>query len=92
MKVDFNSLTKEQQEKILDISLLGRKLQEFAERATNKLFIYLFDKKEGNWQYQENFLARKNKNVLSFLNTLDDNKKAMLIANIFYNDKLYDNI
>ena len=89
--LDFVSLTKEQQEKVLDISIFTKKLQEFCSKANNKLFIYLFSEKEGDWQYHENFFARHNKNILSFFNSLNENEKGVIIANIFFNEKLYEN-
>lgn len=89
--LDFDSLTKEQQEKLLDISIFSKKLQEFSNRATNKLFIYLFAKKAGDWHFHENYLARNNKNILSFFNSLNEYEKGVIIANIFFNEKLYEN-
>jgi hypothetical protein len=87
----FESLTKEQQEKLLDTNTFAVKLQEFSKKSTNKLFIYLFGRKEGDWHYQENYLARNNKNILFFFNTLNENEKGIITANIFFNDKLYEN-
>ena len=87
----FDMLTKEQQEKVLDINLFASKLHEFSQKATNKLFIFLFDKKEGNWQYHENFCGKNNKNILTYFNTLTEIQKGIIISNIFFNEKLYEN-
>jgi hypothetical protein len=89
--LNFDSLTKEQQEKVFDIYLFASKLQEFSLKLSNKLFIYLFDKKAGNWHFHENYLSIHKRNILSFFNSLNEYEKGVIIANIFFNEKLYEN-
>lgn len=89
--IKFDSLTKEQQEKLLDIRLFTCKLQEFSQRVNNKLFVYLFGRKLGDWHYHENLLGKNGKNILAFFNTLNEYEKGVIISNIFFNEKLYEN-
>lgn len=89
--ITFKDINKEQQEKVLDFSVYISNLQSFSERANNKLFVYIFGKKAGDWHYHENFYAIHRKNILTFFLSLNNFEKELLITNLLYNPNLYDN-
>lgn len=60
-----------------------KKLQEFSNKANQKLFVFLFGEHMGQ-HYWEKFVLTYKRDICAFIGYIDDEPASVLFTNIFY--------